>query len=132
MAAAGRPDCITRVAGADLSIYQHHIVGRSGARTVNLSTGTATASGYAVGPTGVLYTTGPSGAAVALAVHGPCKVIAGDAIAEGRAFTANGSGRAVAAASGDIAIGHMLEAAAADGDYAEAFLCRPFRLIGVN
>lgn len=132
MAATGRPDCITRLAGADLSPYLYHIMGRSAARTVNLATGTATASGFAVGPTGVLYSTAPAGAAVALAVLGPAKVIAGDSIAEGRAITCNGSGRAVAAASGDIAFGHMLEAVGADGDYGEVFLCRPFRLIGAN
>jgi hypothetical protein len=59
------------------------------------------------------------------------KVYAGAAISSvGTFFTTNGSGRAVACLSGQMAVGRILETAAADGDVVQALYYPPFRLSG--
>ena len=59
------------------------------------------------------------------------RVVAGAAISSvGVYFTTNGSGRAVAATSGQMVAGRILEAAAADGNVVRCQLVVPFRLSG--
>lgn len=53
---------------------------------------------------------------------GMCKVIAGASISAGARITSNGSGRAVAATSGDVIIGYAKDAAGADGDVISALI----------
>src|SRR5262245_33051402 len=53
---------------------------------------------------------------------GRSRIVAGAAVTAGSRITSNGSGRAIAAGSGDSIIGVMIDAAAADGDTVEAWI----------
>lgn len=132
MAKYGKVEQITRVAAADLSLYRWHVAAVGGSRTAALSTVAATTIGGGA-PFGVFQEVADAaGKAVSVGVAGVSKVIAGAAIDEGKLLTCNGSGRAIAAGSGDVTFGQALEAAAADGDLIQCYLQRPHRLVGAN
>lgn len=79
---------------------------------------------------GVLQNAPKVNEAMAIAYSGPSKVVAGGALSAGVIFTTNGSGRAAAVASGQVAIGRTLEAAGADGDIVSCMLFPPVRWAG--
>lgn len=115
----------TAVAGADLTGKRYHIMRLSAARTCNQAS-LATDSGNL----GVLQTEGASGEAVTIKDRGRSMVTAGAALTAGDHFSSNGSGRAITVVSGAVALGRVVEAAAADGDLVEARLYPPVRWAG--
>lgn len=68
--------------------------------------------------------------AMSIACAGLSKVVAGGSLSANQIITPNGSGRAAAVTSGDIACGRVLEAAGADGDVVTAMLFHPVRWSG--
>lgn len=115
-------------AAADISAAQYHIVRISdGDKQVNIGS-LATHSSML----GVLQNKpAAAGRNATVCVDGPSKVVAGAAISSaGVFFTTNGSGRAVAATSGDMACGRIIETAAANGDVINVLVYKPFRLSG--
>lgn len=118
----------TYVAAADLSSQQYHIVALSdGVRQVNMAS-LATWTGIV----GVMINKPSATGRFATVVYGGRgKVTAGAAVSSAGVFlTTNGSGRAIAAASGQMVIGTALETAAADGDVISYQGMKPFRLSG--
>lgn len=115
-------------AAVDLSAAQYHIMRISdGISQVNIGS-LATVTGLI----GVLQNAPKSaGDHASVDNSGFGKVVAGAAInSAGVFFTSNGSGRAVACLSGQMAVGRILETAAADGDVVKAQYYPPFRLSG--
>lgn len=104
--------CITAKAAADLSAQRYHFVRWSAADTVNMSSHSA-AEDYA----GILQNK-PSAANrhASVSVEGVSKIYAGGSVTANDFVTTNGSGRATAAASGDMVMGRALQAASADGE----------------
>lgn len=115
-------------AGADLSSALYHIVRISnGADAVNIASESVHSSMIGV----LLNAPAATGRHASVAYIGQGKVTAGAAInSVGVFFTCNGSGRAVAAASGDMVAGRILETAAANGDVVQCQLMLPVRLSG--
>ena len=66
-----------------------------------------------------------SGDRATVGYFGESKVVAGAAITANKAFTTNGSGRAVTCTSGDTAVGIALQAANADGETFRALIFPP-------
>ena len=79
---------------------------------------------------GVLQNGPKVGEAMTIAYSGLSKLVAGGALSANGIVTTNGSGRAAAVTSGDMAIGRVLEAAGANGDVVTALLFPPFRWQG--
>ena len=79
---------------------------------------------------GVMQNAPDVGEAMSIAYAGRSKVVAGGSLSVNAIITTNGSGRAAAVTSGDIAIGRILEAAGADGDVVSAVLFHPIRWQG--
>ena len=79
---------------------------------------------------GVMQNSPDVGEAMSIAYAGRSKVVAGGSLSVNAIITTNGSGRAAAVTSGDIAIGRVLEAAGADGDVVTAVLFHPVRWQG--
>ena len=126
MAVYGEVVTFTAKAAADLSGVQYHIVRFSGADTVNIASQDTSSE-----MCGVLQNK-PSAADQHAAVGflGESKVVAGAAVSANAFITTNGSGRAVAATSGDMVCGRALEAASADGEVIRCLLNPPFRWSG--
>lgn len=99
---------------ADLSGKRYHIMRATGERTCNIAS-LATAA-FGVGIVGVLENAPTSGHAATICVDGETKVTAGASFSVNALLTTNGSGRAIAAASGDLVVGRARVAAGADGD----------------
>jgi len=76
---------------------------------------------------GVMQNDPAIGEAMSIAYAGPSKVIAGGALTAGAIITTNGSGRMAVITSGQMAMGRLLETAAADGDVVGALLFHPVR-----
>ncbi len=112
MSEYGVTHAITHKAAADLSGKQYHFLRYSAADTVNQSS-LSSAEDFA----GVLQNK-PNAAnrAATVIVGGETKITAGGALTVNDLVTTNGSGRAAAAASGDMVMGRVLETAGADGD----------------
>lgn len=119
---------IAMKAGADLSAAQYHVVRISdGVDQVNIASLDTHSSMIGV----LLNKPAASGRGASVAQSGKGKVVAGAAVSStGLFLTCNGSGRAIAATSGDMCFGRNLETAAADGDVISAMLMTPFRLSG--
>lgn len=116
---------LTRVADADLSGAQYHFVKLVALGKTNIGS-LATASTLA----GVLLNNPGSAERAAIGFAGVGKLVAGAAITEGVFLTCNGSGRAVAAGSGDMVGARALMAAGADGEVITALYVPPFRWSG--
>jgi hypothetical protein len=112
-------------AGADLSVKQYHFVRASADHVCNQAS-LATASSLL----GVLQNKPKTDEAATIAYFGESKVVAGGAITANVLITSNSSGRAAAAASGDMICGRALEAAGADGEVINALIFPPVRLSG--
>lgn len=108
---------------AAAALEPYHIVRMTAARTVNVGS-LATQTDLV----GVVQGRPSSGEMVAVADFGESKVVAGAAITAGALLTTNGSGRAVAATSGQMAIGRALQAAGADGEIITARIWPAMRL----
>lgn len=128
MAVFGEVKSITFQAGGDLSDTLYHILRTSGADQVNIASHAAAA--FAVGAAGVQQSRADSGQNVSVGVMGESKVVAGAAITVNNLITTNGSGRAVAATSGDLVVGRALVAAANDGEVIRALIQPVWRLNG--
>lgn len=102
---------------AAVAVSKYHIVQNSGGKAYG---GLATAVSQVLA--GVALQGAQANDHFAVCPLGDCKVTAGAAVSLGARITTNGSGRAVAAASGDVVIGFAREAAAADGDIITAYL----------
>lgn len=113
------------VAAADLSGKRYHAVRLSAARNVNQASDAANSA-----IAGVLLNKPESGQAATVQYTGMAKVVAGGAITVNVLLSTNGSGRAAATASGDMAFGRALESAAADGDIITCLLFHPVRWAG--
>lgn len=113
-------------AGADLSAKQYHVVRQSAANTVDVAS-LATDSAIC----GVLDNK-PTAAGNEATVRdqGLAKIVAGGAITQGVHLTTQSAGRAIAVASGGVAIGRALEAAGADGEVIAVRLYTPVRWSG--
>jgi hypothetical protein len=128
MAEYGNYETLAMNAAADLSGNLYHIVGISdGADGINIASNAVASSML-----GVLVTKpAAQGRHATVAYQGLGKVVAGAAInSAGVFFTCNGSGRAVAANSGQMTAGRILETASGDGDVVSVLLYPPFRLSG--
>lgn len=115
-------------AAVDLSAHQYNIMYISdGAQKINVASEAPRNS-----IVGVLQNKpAAAGRFASVGYAGRGKVRAGAAISSTGAFlTTNGSGRAIAAGSGDMVIGTALETAAADGDIISVQQMKPFRLSG--
>jgi len=112
-------------AAADLSGKQYHIMILSGENAVNQAS-LATVSTIC----GVLTNKPASGQTAAIQFGGPGRVTAGAAITAPAFITTDSSGRAVAVASGGMAIGRALQTSAATGDVIDVILMPPVRWAG--
>lgn len=117
----------TAEAAADLSAHQYNLMRLSAANAVNVAS-LDTNSGLC----GVLLNKPESGEAASIQYAGMGRVRAGASITAGAHITTNGSGRAVAVGSGDMACGRALEAAGADGDIIDVILYPPIRWAGAT
>lgn len=113
------------VAAVDLRAQQYHFVGLTGARTVNVASLATTSIGA-----GVLVNRPNSGQHASVQYTGEVYITGGASYAANALLTTNGSGRAVAAASGDWCYGRAIEAAGADGNIVKMLAYPPFRISG--
>lgn len=97
---------LTFSAAEDLRQRQYHIMRLNAAGTVAVSSGGSTQQ--LVG--GVLQNKPNTGQAAAVTVAGEAKVYCGSAVTANNMVTANASGRAINASSGDWTVGMALEA----------------------
>lgn len=109
----------------DLRNFQYRIV-RFASGGVNVASNDVSMA-LAERPAGVLQNNPNSGEAATVAYLGASKVKAGAAITQFDNLTTNGSGKAVAAGSGDVVVGVALEAAGAEDDVISAMLFPPMR-----
>lgn len=116
-------------AGADLSACLYHIVRISnGVDRVNIASEAVHGSMIGI----LRNAPGAAGRGATISLFGEGKVCAGAAInSAGVWFTTNGSGRAIAAASGDMVCGRVLETAAADGQFIRCLQFIPYRISGI-
>lgn len=126
----GEVAAVSMQAAADLRLFQYHIVRMAGANMVNVASHDGAA--FQLGAFGVLQNKPNTNEAASVGRAGESAIIAGASYDEGDMLTTNGSGRAVAATSGDIVIAQAIEAATADGQERLAVLCTPWRLVGTN
>lgn len=130
MASFGKVEAFTAKASADLSGKLYHIVRFAGEGLVNQASHSAAAPD--VGIAGVLQNKPEANQAATVGYFGESKVVAGGSLTAGKWITTNGSGRATAAASGDVVIGRALTTAANDGEVVRALLTQTWRLVGTN
>ena len=112
----------TATAAADMRTVRHHILRAAGAGTCNVASLANAGSDEIIG---VLQNKPNINGAAAIGFSGESKVIAGAAILVNVPITANSSGRAVVATSGDFVVGTALEAASADGEAIRCLLRIP-------
>lgn len=127
MAEFGPQERITFQASFDFRQAQYTVAAFAGDRIAGLAVSATAAT--SAGPIGVMQTKPNSGQFGTIAVLGRSKVRAGAAFGYGRLLTTNGSGKAIAAGSGNWIIGRALEAAAAEDDLVSAFIVPPYRAI---
>ena len=125
MAEFGKVETLTLEAAADLDTKQYHIVRASGANLCNQASEAVNS-----GVVGVLQNKPKSGEFATIGYAGKAKVVAGGALTVNALITTNSSGRAAAVASGQMAIGRVLDTAGADGDVVTALLFPPVRWAG--
>ena len=107
-------------ASADLSDKQYHFVRNDAAGTVNVS---SQGNGGAATIVGVLQNKPQADEAATIGMLGETKLVAGGSVAVNVWLTSDGTGRATAAASGDLVAGKSLQAA---GAAAEVFRAEVF------
>ena len=126
MAGYGDLETIAMDADADLSAHRYHVVRATSAKGVNVASLSTPIEVF-----GVLQNKPQDGERATVAFGGMSKIQAGAAIAVNKYFTSNASGRAVICTSGDMAVGRILEASTADGQFVSCLLNKPFRMFGV-
>ena len=126
MATFGEIHSYTVQAAADLRQVQYHVMRFAAAGTTNIASHSAAA--FTVGPIGFLQNKPNSGQAANIGYLGESKVVAGAAITAGVLLSTDGSGRAVAAASGDVIVGRALEAAGAAAEVIRALIFPVYRI----
>lgn len=120
----------TRKAGVDLTGKMHLICAvASGTGHARMASSGSAAYGALTAPYGVLVSEARSLEAVSVAMFGKVQVYAGGSFSAFQPLTTDADGKAVAASSGALAIGHAL-VTAVPGDLTWAMLQRPFRFIG--
>lgn len=110
MATSDNLQCISAVAGSDLSSKQYYFVSMATDGQVD-STGDGA---YALGV--VQNDPDAAGKAAEVAIGGRTKIVAGAAFEEGVALASDANGKAVTATTGDEILGVAMEASSADGD----------------
>lgn len=128
MAVYGPLETRTYQAAADLSAVQYHVMrNTNGATQCNISS-----QDVASDMIGVLQNApAAAGRAATIAVGGRSKVTIGAAVnSAGVYLTTNGSGRAIAATSGDMVFGKAASTGGADGVIISADVFVPFRWSG--
>lgn len=118
----GKQETFTLQAAVDLSAARYHVARVSAAQTCNIA---SLATDDAI--VGVIQNKAESGERVTIADGGTTKVVAGAAVTVNALLTTNGSGRAVAASSGDYVIGRALDAVSGNGDVLKMRLYKPTR-----
>lgn len=109
----------------DLTNYQYRVVrGVSGG--VNVASNDVSMAA-AERPLGILQNNPNSGQAATIAYLGQSKARAGGVVSQFDNITTNGSGKVVAAGSGDVVFGYALEAAGAEDDIISVQLFPPMR-----
>jgi hypothetical protein len=128
MAEYGHYETLTMVSAGDLSDAQYHLVRISdGGDSIDIASHATHSSMLGV----LVNKPSAEDRHATIAYAGMAKVVAGAAInSAGVFFTCNGSGRAVAATSGQMVAGRILETADADGDVVSVLLQNPVRLSG--
>lgn len=118
----------TYLAAGDLSAHQYNVMRLSdGVNQINVNSNALTNAMLGV----LVNKPNAAGRHATVAYGGRYKVRAGAAISSAGLFlTTNGSGRAIAAASGQVVFGKAIEIAAADGDLITVQLMDPWRLSG--
>jgi hypothetical protein len=117
MALESNLTCVTLEAGGDLSAGQLLFVDVAADGQVDV---VASAGADAIG---VLQNDpAAAGRAASVAVLGVSKVVAGAAVTAGARVQSDASGRAIAAATGDVVLGRALTAASAAGEVIEVLL----------
>lgn len=116
-------ETLTLEAAADLSNAQYHAVRLSAMRRCNVSSDPADNQ-----LVGILLNKPRLTEFASIANFGKGKVVAGGGITAGQFCAANGSGRAVAATSGQWSFGRCLETCTADGEIITVMLQPPFRV----
>lgn len=119
----------TAIADADMRTVQYHLLRASSQGRVNVS---SQANGGLSDIVGVLQNKPNTNQHATVGYRGISKVVAGAAISVHRFLTTNGSGRAIAANSGDLVCGQALSAAGADGEVIDALLKFPALPWGVS
>jgi hypothetical protein len=119
-----------RRSGQDLTNFQYRVVRFAGADNVSVASNDVSLAATEV-PRGILQNNPGSGQAATVAYLGQSKARAGAAITVDNFITTNGSGKVVAAGSGDIIIGTALEAAGAEDEIISVQLFPPVRATSV-
>jgi len=125
MAEYGDLDTFTLKAAADLSAKRYHIMRASAEGYCNMASHSTNSTMI-----GVLINDPQANGHATIAYEGKSKVVAGAAVSANAFITTNGSGRAVAVASGGMACGRALQAASADGEVITCQLFPPIRWAG--
>lgn len=129
MAEFGRQDILpgykSNSSYAGIGATRYVFVQAAGAYQAILATNTTTSALL-----GVMQNDPGVGEAMSIAYSGLSKVVAGGALTANAIITTNGSGRAAAVTSGQMALGRVLEASGADGDVVSALLFPPVRWAG--
>jgi hypothetical protein len=115
-------------AAADLRTHQYHFLRAPAVGTVNVA---SEAAGGANDLIGVLQNKPNVNDHATIMFFGESKIIAGGAVTANTFITTNGSGRAAAADSGDMAAGLALETATTDGEVIRAQIFPPYLLLRV-
>lgn len=118
-------DTFSLEANADLTAKQYHLMRYVATEKVDQASEAVQSKNI-----GVLLNKPKSGEGATIADGGIVPLVAGAAITAGDVLATNGSGRAAAVASGQIAMARALTAAGADGETITARMFRPFRWSG--
>lgn len=122
MTGASRVTDLSFQADSDLRTKQYHAVRISGPGRVDIASGSSTSQSQIAG---VLRNKPNTGQAATVGVEGEVSMVAGGAITAGGLVAVNGSGRGVAANSGDWTIGQAVETVVNDGEMVRLMLRVP-------
>lgn len=125
MAESNIRDPYTLKAAVNLSANIYQVMRLSAANACNIASNAVDSD-----MVGVLQNKPEANEAATIADSGLSKIMAGGALSVGDPLTCNGSGRAAAVTSGQVAFGRLLEAAGGDGDIVTCRLFPPVRWSG--
>lgn len=118
----GEQECWPAVPAAfDATNWQYRIMRFSGDEACNVASNAVSSARNEI-PSGVLQNNPASGQAATIAYAGVTKIVAGAAVNARALITTNGSGQAVAAASGDMVVGRCITGCANAGEMIAALV----------